>query len=160
MTDYLVALGVGLASGLLPIVNVEAYLVGVGLLAPAHPPWLIGAPAAVGQVVGKLVYYYAARESLRPWPWLRLRSPWMFRRGAAWAGRWRARAEARPRWWLGMLGVSAFAGLPPFGVMSAIAGGVRLHVGHYLLIGLPARCARFTLLILAPGYMLDLFGLR
>jgi membrane protein YqaA with SNARE-associated domain len=59
---------------------------------------------------------------------------------------------------MAVLGMSAFAGLPPFGVMSAIAGGIRLRVTAYLLIGVPARCARFWLLLLAPGVVTDTLG--
>lgn len=202
MPEYLAVLGVGVASGLMPLVNVEAYLLGLTLLAPAEAPWPLALPAAIGQVSGKLVYYYAARGSLRLQGRARespvlawrpscpsaLRSaplaavgarcrpavtacrrlvarlrPLVVRcrpvaaavagygtRSARLTARWRARAEARPRWCLGMVGISAFAGLPPFGVMSAVAGGIRLRVASYLLVGLPGRCARFSLLLLAP----------
>ena len=54
-------LGVAFGSALLPLVSVEIFLIGLAVQQP-HIPWLLlGAAVAIGQVAGKLLYYYAAQ---------------------------------------------------------------------------------------------------
>lgn len=214
--EHLLALGVGVVSGLVPVINIEAYLLTLTLAGDGGPPWLQAVLAGAGQVAGKLVYFYAGRGSLRLPAFLRRWAPQQARADKAgaqesgpetghetepetgqgtgpgderaavsrlrrvlrgvgrapgmstvvrWGGRavrrlavWRARAEQRPRWCMAVLGVSAFTGLPPYGVMSAVAGGLRLSMTSFLIIGVPARCTRLVVVVLAPGVVSGVMG--
>ncbi len=76
-------LGVALGSALIPLISVEIFLVGLALEQP-HIPWLfLGAVVAVGQVSGKLLYYYAARGEARC---SACRRSWPRRCSPAWCG--------------------------------------------------------------------------
>ena len=61
-------------SALVPVVNAELYLVGLMTQQPQLAWWLVGLAAAAGQMVGKLVYYYAGRGTLQLPARLRRRS--------------------------------------------------------------------------------------
>ena len=55
--------------------------------------------------------------------------------------------------------VSAFVGLPPFAVVSVLAGTVRMRWWLFAVIGLAGRFGRFLAILLAPGLLPDgLFG--
>jgi hypothetical protein len=59
-----VALGIAIASSVLPVLSVEVFVVAFAADHPHLPVLLFGAVAAIGQVAGKLLYFYAARGSL------------------------------------------------------------------------------------------------
>ncbi len=59
------------ASALFPLVNIEAYLVGRARGRPTSTSvWLLALVAGVGQMVGKLIWYYLGANALR-WGWIR-----------------------------------------------------------------------------------------
>ncbi|HYS39775.1 MAG TPA: hypothetical protein VEO01_29520, partial [Pseudonocardiaceae bacterium] len=60
-----VALGIAIASSVLPVLSVEVFVVAFAAHHPHLPVLLFGAVTAIGQVTGKLLYFYAARGSLR-----------------------------------------------------------------------------------------------
>ncbi|KJK33248.1 membrane protein, partial [Lentzea aerocolonigenes] len=63
--------GVALGSALIPFISVEAWVVGVGARWPGVSCWLVGLVVAVAQVLGKLLYFYAARGDIKLPNWLR-----------------------------------------------------------------------------------------
>ncbi|MCP2265324.1 VTT domain-containing protein [Promicromonospora thailandica] len=133
---------------------VAAFLALEGYLAIAaadgtYPSAVLAAVAAVGQVLGKLVWYWAGAGTTRL-PWLRrkLDSP---RVDAAMA-RWRDRTDGRPVYTGAVLLASAFAGVPPFMVMSVVAGVLRVRMWLFLGTGLVGRFLRFWLVLEAAGY--------
>ena len=154
-------LGVAFGSALLPIISIEIFLVGLAMQQP-HIPWLIlGATVAVGQVAGKLLYYYAAKGTLRLPSFMhrekRIETP----RRAAWRRRtkrlrmWveflREKCHRHPHWMVGTYGVSSVIGLPPFMATSVLAGMVRMSLSAFLGAGLIGRFIRFSIVAASPA---------
>jgi membrane protein YqaA with SNARE-associated domain len=130
-------------------IGAEAYLAGVaGYTGGVALPTLALA-AALGQMAAKTLYYYAGRGAVR------------LRRLARHAERleaMRRRLEARRRSRAALLLASSFVGLPPFMVVSATAGALRIPLATFLVCGTIGRYARFALVLAAPGAILELFG--
>ena len=139
----LVALGsyggafvVAAISSVMPLVSIDAFLVGLvlatsGLAAPA-----IVACAAAGQLAGKLPIYYATRGAL------------------AIPGRHRARVErlrARIARWerapLAVLATSAVLGLPPFSIVATAAGALAIRTRDFCIVVLAGRATRFAIVV-------------
>lgn len=134
-------LGVGVVSALVPLVNIEAYLGVRGALAQHPGPWVAGLVAAVGQMLGKLVWYHLGANALR-WGWVRRRmdTPKAQLRLEA----WRLRIDQRPVVAALATFVSAFAGFPPFAVLAVLAGQLRMRLAWFLALGLVGRWLRFS----------------
>jgi membrane protein YqaA with SNARE-associated domain len=64
LTWLLVTLCVALVSSLIPFLSMEVFVVAFAAHHPHLPVLLFGFVIAVGQVAGKLVYFYAARGSI------------------------------------------------------------------------------------------------
>ncbi|MDT0304645.1 VTT domain-containing protein [Streptomonospora wellingtoniae] len=139
---------VGAASALFPVINVELYLVGMGALGGGVLAF-VAVAAGIGQTVGKIAYYYIGRGALNvPWLKRRARTP---QRWTARVERWRAKAEGRPWWTVGLVAVSSFASIPPFMVVAVLAGTLRMPLASFVLVTFATRTARFALLVYAPG---------
>lgn len=141
-----------LVSALVPVVNAELYLVGLVTQQPQLAWWLVGLAAAVGQLAGKLVFYYAGRGLLR--------LPARLRRKSERRGRWSARlarlqqtCRDRPVWTVTVLVTAAAVGLPPFAATSFVAGAAQVPVGTFLVTGLVGRFVRFSAIAAAPGLL-------
>ncbi|WP_327043084.1 VTT domain-containing protein [Micromonospora ureilytica] len=143
-----VALGYGLASALVPVVNAEAYAVVAGQRG-GHA--LIAVVAlALGQTAGKLLLFESARRG----------SGRLFRkvaqrrksgRAAARATRWTEpirRWLSRRRTALPTVLVSAAVGVPPLAVVSLAAGTAGLRRWEFAGACLSGRVLRFALLVL------------
>lgn len=143
--------GVGFVSAVLPVINLELYVVGL-LVTHPHLPWLVvGVTAAVGQMLGKALFYSAGRGSVHLSARLRRKMD------PERAGRWRARMERfqytcnrHPAKAAGILLISAAVGLPPFAVMAVAAGTAKVSPTAFATIGLIGRTARFSTLAAAP----------
>lgn len=143
MRLLLAVLAVSFVSALFPLVNAEAFLAwvatqdGAALVAAA-------ALAAVGQVTGKLVWYYAGSRTVH--------SAWMQRKLAKSGAErtlatWQRRTQERP-WAAGLLVfTAAFAGLPPYLAVAAIAGLLGVGVRMFVVLGLVGRFLRFWLVL-------------
>jgi membrane protein YqaA with SNARE-associated domain len=135
---YVATLLVALASGFLPVVNSEVYLLAVGALGgAANRPALVLA-ATLGQMTAKSILFLCARAGLERRAARRSRLP-------AWSERL---GRGRRRWLL--VFVSAFAGLPPFYATSVIAGALGWPFPAFAGAGACGRFARFSLVVLAP----------
>jgi membrane protein YqaA with SNARE-associated domain len=124
------ALGVGLLSALIPVVNAEVFL----LAATASVSPLVGVGAvvglAVGQVAGKLCLFTASRRSRQ-----------------AVTHRRRRRPAREPRWpATGVLLTSAAVGVPPLAVTTVAAGARRTPAALFVACTLTGRLARFGVL--------------
>ncbi len=139
--DVLAVLGVGVVSALVPLVNIEAYLGVRGSVGGTGSIWLLGLAAALGQMVGKLVWYYLGATSLS-WGWVRRRieTP----KAQARLQRWRERTDERVIVAGGLVLVSAFSGFPPFAILAVLAGQLRMKVWLFFSLGLLGRWFRFT----------------
>lgn len=144
--------GYSVVSALVPVVNAELYLVGLMTRQPQLAWWLVGLAAAAGQMVGKLVYYYAGRGTLRLPARLRHRSERQS------TGRWSRRlarfqqtCHNRPVWTVGVLLASASIGLPPYLAIALLAGVGRVPLPTFLVTGLVGRFARFGAIAASPA---------
>ena len=149
----LLALTFGFAaiSSIIPIFNMEAYIVVVFAKSSEFTALELSAIGSLGQNAGKLVWYYVARGVLDI-PWLRQRMEQPKRKAAF--ERWRGRVEGRP----GLSGVltfiSAMVGFPPFFAIAAIAGSLRMNVVVFLVAGFLGRTLFFWGLLEGAGLFL------
>ena len=141
MGQLLGLLGVGVVSALVPLVNIEAYLGVRGAVAHHPGAWVAGLVAAVGQMLGKLVWYYLGASALK-WGWVRRKMDTP--RAQLRLETWRARIDERPTLAAAATFVSAFLGFPPFAVLAVLAGQLRMRVALFLALGLAGRWLRFS----------------
>ncbi|MGA8208661.1 MAG: VTT domain-containing protein [Nocardioidaceae bacterium] len=141
LQDLAAVAGVGVLSALVPLVNIEAYLGVRGSVAGLDSVWLLGFVAALGQMLGKLVWYYLGASSLG-WAWVRRRveKPKAQERLA----RWRSRTHERPVVAGGLVFVSALSGFPPLAILAVVAGQLRMSVVLFFVLGLLGRWLRFS----------------
>lgn len=139
--DVLAVLGVAFVSALVPLVNIEAYLGVRGSVGSLHSIWLLGLAAALGQMTGKLVWYYLGANSLS-WAWVRRKmdKPKAQERLAL----WQTRTATRPVLAGALVLASAFSGFPPFAILSVLAGQLRMNVAMFFVLGLVGRWLRFA----------------
>ena len=70
MREAAALLLIGFASALVPVINIEAYLGVRATVASLESLWLLAFVAAVGQMLGKLIWYYIGASALS-WGWVR-----------------------------------------------------------------------------------------
>ena len=137
---YLASFVVGFVSGLVPFVNSEIYLVAVSTMA-AKPALLpIAMISAAGQMVAKTILYYAGRG--------------VFKINM---GKYQSKIETVQekfeRWDKKtdlLVLISAAVGLPPFYVVSFVAGALKLNVIKFVVTGLVGRGIRFAVIVYFP----------
>jgi membrane protein YqaA with SNARE-associated domain len=139
-----------IASALIPVLNLEVYLGAVAAKAPHVPLWELAVLAGGGQMVGKVLWYHAGRHSLRV--------PWMRRKMES--ARWQASYEKWNGWIAerhGHTGVisllAAFTGIPPFAVISVLAGSLGMNFWLFLTTGLIGRTLRFGAVLAGVGLL-------
>lgn len=126
-----------IGSALLPLLNAELFVAGV---AQTYPIALVALVAAAGQMVGKTVWYYAGANAERlPWLHRKLEKPKM----AASLDKWRRQTEGRPVMALAVQFASAAGGFPPYAVIAALAGVLRVNYWWFLVCGFVGRFLRF-----------------
>jgi membrane protein YqaA with SNARE-associated domain len=123
-----------LAGGIVPVLNVEAYLVSLSALSPGAPVWPVALAAALGQMTAKSLLYFAGRGVVRL-PLCRMAQ----RIEAA-----SARLAASPHGSLAVVTASAVTGVPPFYATSVAAGVLRVRFTSFLAVGLAGRLLRFA----------------
>jgi membrane protein YqaA with SNARE-associated domain len=147
-------LGYCVLSALVPAFNTEFYLAGLAAAQPQLPLGWLALTAAIGQMIGKLVFYCVGRGVLV--------LPTRLRRGPGWqpAGRWARQwrwlqetSQRRPMWIAGVLLASALTGLPPFMAVSVLAGMARVRLVTFLVTGLIGRFARFAAILAFAGLL-------
>jgi membrane protein YqaA with SNARE-associated domain len=154
VNEALSLFGVAIVSALVPLVNLEVYLVGLAAVStPAHV-WLLALVAGAGQMLGKLAWYYLGANALR-WGWIRrkVEKP----KAQAKLELWRRRTADRPVFGAMLVLVSAFSGFPPFAVVAVLAGQLRMNVALFAGVGLLGRTVRFAGFLGGAGWMTGLF---
>lgn len=143
------SLGYGFASAFIPVLNAEAY---VGVYAVAAPvvAVLVVLAISVGQTIGKVVIFEAARGGKRRLS-TREREP---RQGsvAARIRRWNERLIRlleSPRGGAATVLISASVGLPPLAAVSVVAGASAHRRITFIVCCLVGRLARFAV-VAAP----------
>ena len=152
MTLLASTFGICFVSALIPLVNAEAYLGGVGVLSDNAGIWGLAVVAGLGQMAGKVIWYQLGRSSLN-WRWVRRKTE-----STKWQNRfetWQRRTRGSP-WIVGVLVfVSAAVGLPPFAVISVLAGQLRVPLWLFLLTGLTGRVIRFAAVLGGAAFLVD-----
>ena len=145
--------GAAIASALVPIINIEAIL---AVSASRHDELALGLVivATVGQMVGKLLWYWGGMHIDRaPWVSRHLDKP----KARASLDRWHARAEGRPWFTAGLLLLSASVGFPPYAITAVLAGVLRVPVVVFLVTGLLGRGLRFWVVVSGTTSLLQLW---
>lgn len=141
MGQVLGLFGVAIASALVPLINIEVYLVGLAAVTSTHGVWFLAAVGALGQMVGKLAWYYLGANALR-WGWVRRRTETP--KAQAKLALWRGRTQDRPLVGATLLFASAVTGFPPFAILAVLAGQLRMNVWLFLGVGFVGRTLRFA----------------
>jgi membrane protein YqaA with SNARE-associated domain len=95
-------------------------------------------------MVGKIIWYYLGASALH-WGWIRrkVEQP----KNAARLEVWRERTHDRPFVASALVFVSAVSGLPPFAILSVLAGQLRMNLLLFCVIGLVGRWLRFVVVL-------------
>lgn len=151
--DLLALLGVGFASALVPLINLEAYLGVRAGVADMGSIWLLGFVAGLGQMFGKVLWYYLGANALR-WSWIRkkVEQPKAQER----LGRWRRKTEERPALAGLLVFVSAASGFPPFAIVAVLAGQLRMNLLMFFVLGLLGRWLRFAAVLGGVAWLVHL----
>jgi len=152
------AVGFGIGSAVIPILNAEAYVLGVGV-SGALDPVVAAIGVSVGQTIGKIAMFlavryrpgYAAKKDKEPKP-VNLET----RRGRF--IQWNREVSKRlldalsdRRWGIPVTLLSSSVGIPPLYGVALIAGASRMGVVTFSLSVLVGRLARFITLALGVG---------
>ena len=150
MRELLATVVIGFASALVPLINIEAYLGVRAAVATVEGVWHLALAAACGQMAGKLVWYYLGASALS-WGWIRrkVEKP----KNAARLDLWRRRTHERPVLTGLLVFVSATTGLPPFAVLSVLAGQLRMNLVLFCSLGLAGRWLRFLAILAGAGWL-------
>ncbi len=150
--------GVAFGSAIVPLISIEVFVIGLVTQQPHISWWWIGLAVAVGQVLGKMFYFLAARGSLHLPAFMHRRkkekppSP----RRLKWKARLdgiRDRCHRHPHWMFGTHAVSSVVGLPPFMFTTVLAGLAGMSSWLFITTGMVGRFARFSVLAASPGLM-------
>jgi len=151
MSELLLVAGVfvlAFVSAFVPLVSIELVLI-VAAATGTSGRLLVAQVlvAAAGQMVGKSCFFLGGRTAFTRWTRPkdphRSRSSQLLGRLVARAARQRAAAAVT-------VFVSAVTGLPPFALVSALAGAWCLRLSSFFVLGLAGRCARFAGVLLVP----------
>lgn len=141
---YAATLVVAVLSGLVPLVNGELYLIAaIRLTLDAPVAIVLALLVATGQMIAKIALYYAARGATQLGRTTRFGKK--LEQAQALVARWKHKP-------LTLLFVSSVTGLPPFYLVSLLAGIVGIRFSTFLLLGLLGRVIRFVALALAVVY--------
>lgn len=150
MRELLSLLAIGFTSALFPLVNIEAYISVRAALSGVGPVWLLSFAAALGQMGGKYLWYRLGASSLS-WGWVRRKIDKPSQRARL--ELWRRRTDSRPFLAGCLVFVSAVVGLPPFAVLSVVAGQLGMHLALFLGVGLAGRWLRFAAILGGVGWL-------
>jgi membrane protein YqaA with SNARE-associated domain len=132
------------ASALLPILNVEAYLAAVALKAHNLSDWQLAAVGGGGQSVGKILWYLAGIHSLKI-RWIRQKmdtEKWQVS-----YEKWHERIVGRPLFAGAISFGSAVTGFPPLAVIAVLAGTLRMNFTIFMVTVFVGRTIRFWLVL-------------
>ena len=145
---YLWCFTLSIVSALVPWVNGEVVL--LSLAALAHTPWaraLLVLSASAGQMAGKCVLYWAGKGVI----------PLHSGRVKTIVSTWKSRFEQSPSKLLSLVFVSSAMGIPPFYVITILAGVFRLRFGPFFTVGACGRLVRFGVLAFVPWIIIQWF---
>lgn len=139
-----------IGSALLPVLNVEAYLAVVAAKTDSIADWQLALVGGAGQVVGKILWYYAGWHSMNL-SWMRKKmesEKWQ----ASYA-RWHQRIVGRPVFAGAIAFASALLGFPPLAIIAVLAGSLRMNFGVFVATCLVGRTLRFWAVLAGVGVL-------
>jgi membrane protein YqaA with SNARE-associated domain len=145
---YLWCFTLSIVSALVPWVNGEVIL--LSLTALAHSPWakgLLALSASAGQMAGKCILYWAGKGVI----------PLKTGQVKETISKWKGRFEQSPSKLLTLVFVSSAVGIPPFYVITILAGAFRVRFGPFFTVGACGRLVRFGVLAFVPWIVLQWF---
>jgi len=135
---------VGFVSGLVPFINAELYLVAVSPLVSRNKLVPIAVLTAAGQMVAKTIIFYAGRGVFS----INMRKiEKKLETVQAKFQAWENKVDA-------LILLSAVVGMPPFYIVSFVAGALKLHYIRFLAAGLVGRGIRFAAIVYFPQLVL------
>lgn len=145
---YLWCFALSIVSALVPWVNGEVILLSLAVLArsPGAKALLV-LSASAGQMAGKCILYWVGKDVI----------PLKSGRVRATIATWKGRFEQSPSKMLSLVFVSSAVGIPPFYVITVLAGVFRVRFGPFFTIGACGRLVRFGVLAFVPWIMLQWF---
>lgn len=124
MKEFLGTLAYSTLGSVIPIFNVEVYLVAIATQIPASAVIPLSIAAGAGQAAGKVVWYHgSARYMDLPWMRRRMESE-KFRRSY---DRWDKVINGHPVMGAFLVFASGLVGIPPLLVMGVLAGALRMN---------------------------------
>ena len=151
LAEFGLAAATGVVSALLPIVSAEAYALLAAARTHGVEAMAVVFALAVGQTIGKLLLFGAARRGSG-----RLHTR-LCRRGEGRAAHWNDRVcelMTRRRTGLPTVLASATVGLPPLALVSLVAGASAQRRWEFGTLCLVGRTARFVALTVPTVYAL------
>ena len=141
--------GLTVVSAVVPWVNAELIVLSFPVLtqSPLELTALV-LVATAGQMTGKIAVYWTGRGA----------GKLPKKRTAAAIERWRQRFERKPASASGFVFLSSAVGIPPFYVMSLVAGALKLDFGRYFFFGTCGRLVRFGLVAFAPHLIIGIWS--
>ncbi len=141
--------GLTVVSAVVPWVNAELIVLSFPVLtqSPLELTALV-LVATAGQMTGKIAVYWTGRGA----------GKLPKKRTAAAIERWRLRFERKPASASGFVFLSSAVGIPPFYLMSLVAGALKLDFGRYFFFGTCGRLVRFGLVAFAPHLILGIWS--
>lgn len=137
---WLTTFGVAVLSALIPVINIELYLLGASALAPREMVIPLIVAGTLGQVIGKIALYYAGTGALKI-PGKRLQGALQ---------KMNTQMQERPHMGNALVFVSATAGLPPYYLVTLAAGAAKMNLPMFLVVSLVGRLIRFTIVVAVP----------
>ena len=136
-----------LLAGFVPFISIElALLVSAGTHGSTRLLLALAIVAALGMMVGKCCFFLGGRSAFA---WRERREKKRRLRLPAFLNR----ATKRPPVAAATVFVSAATGLPPFAVVSPLAGSWRLRLSSFFMVGFAGKVTRFAGIVLVPGLL-------
>ena len=129
-----------IASALIPVLNVEAYLAVVAAKLSHVPTWELATIGGAGQIVGKIIWFYAGQNSLKL-SWIQRKME--TEKWKASYETWHGRIVGRPVLAGVICFVSAVTGFPPLAVVAVLAGSLRMNFPVFAVTCFVGRTIRF-----------------
>ncbi len=141
------------ASALIPVLNVEIYLIGISEKVDESQYVFYALVAAAGQTVGKVIWFYAGIHAMKvPWLARKMETP----KWQASYEKWHQRISGRPVM-AGLISfVSAVTGFPPLAVVAVLAGSLRMNFVVFLTTVFTGRAIRFYICLVTGSGLWDL----
>jgi membrane protein YqaA with SNARE-associated domain len=138
--------GTGIISAILPWVNSELLVASIPAVAMSRTVATnLMLMVTAGHMTGKTFIYWTSRAGSR------ILQPRIERA----VSRWSEKLRTRPRRAVLLLLVASTVGLPPFYVMTLVAGALRVNFVIFIVTGTVGQLIRFSAVLMLSGSVID-----